>query len=306
MTKPAWQLRKNSQDQLAASDEARLREADRIAIKERAVRDFLGKKTPSDQRVNAHDDEEIFLALQGAFALHKSVRFTSRWSPEVIYKGSTRDPKKVISGFIIDEDEVDSVSVWVPAWKHTGDRLKTLAWIMVMDEEGDKARTLNLNLGAEVIEMARNAKAKRGVGFARFIRERLSKHLRRALSPLGLEAPEFFFWVEAVDIRKAHLHGAIVIPDHATPNKVMKAIREALKAAGGNWNDAEHENQVHLVQMHHPLGWSSYISKWKKLTRLRIQDSNTVAASGGIRSRAAAWYMNARATGDPITSRTRP
>lgn len=294
--------RKKLKDDLAREDEARLREGARIALKQKRVQARLGKKTTVDQRGNEVDDEEVFQFLQSAMRSTRPVRLTGKFAPGVIYRGTSKDLNKQVSNLIIGDEEEGPLTVWVPDWKHTRDKLKTLAWLMVMQEQGDRVRALSLNLGPEVIAMARRSQMLNGVGLARFLRDRINRHLRVALKPFGLDVPEFFIWVEAWDEGHAHVHGALIVPDHSEPIRLMRAVRAALKAAGGRWNPNEHERQVMLKKMHDPAGWGRYLSKWRHLTRLRVQDENTVAASGGLRSRAAAWYREARASGRVIYS----
>jgi hypothetical protein len=303
LTGSAWKVRKKTKHSLAAADEARLRADAEIAIKQERVRRGLGKKTPADTRGDTPTDEEVFKQIQGAFSTYKTVRFARRFGPGVIYRGTTKDLSKKVSDLILpDDDDDEGITIWVPEWRHTGDKLKTFAWMMVLRQEGSRARTLNVNVGPDVIAMARRARETRGIGFARYLRDRITKRLRMALQPFGLAPPEFFFWVEADRIDRAHLHGVIILPDHPQILRVTRAIRQALKAAAGHWNPAEHERQVKIKGMYDPLGWAGYAAKWRHVTRLRIEDDNTVAASGGLRSRGAAWYREARATGNPINT----
>jgi hypothetical protein len=268
----------------------------------------MGKKTPPDPRADPEADRQIFEYLQYVLQDLDTVRLTGRWRSGVIHRGNTKNPNKQYGKaedhILLDLDEeaanAGSVTVWVPAWKHTGPKLKTLAWIMSMAEFGDRAQTLNLNLGTDVIGRAKVAQANQGIGFARYMRNRIKKHLSSATSPYGVDTPEFFFWVEAQTEQKAHLHGAIVLPEHPDAPKLKLAIRDALKAAGGEWNSDEDENQLDIDAMWGPAGWAGYISKWPHLSRLQLQDNNTVAATRGIRARARDWYSAARETGDPI------
>lgn len=302
MSGDAWKVRKQTKDSLAASDEASLRQGIKLRLKAQRIRALLGKKAPPDVRGNAYADDAIFLKIQRALRSGATVRLTDRKVAGVLVEGDIRSPPKDIGDILLSDEYEDEVSIYVPLWKHTGDKLKTLAWIMAMEVHGPRARALSLNIGPDVIGMAQWAQEKRGVGFARFLRDRMTKHLKKALRPFGLDAPEFFIWVEADRTGKEHAHGVIVIPDHSAPTKVMKAIRAALKSAGGRWNPAEHENQVRLKRIHDPMGWAGYVTKWKNLTRLRIQSESTVAASGGIRSRARAWYDEMRRSGVPINN----
>lgn len=304
MSGEAWKVRKRAKDSLAAADEARMRYGIKLDLKGERIRALLGKKAPRDIRGNAFSDDAIFLEIQRALRSGATVRLTGRKGPGVLVEGDIKSPPKDISDKLLSDHFEEEVSIYVPLWKHTGDKLKTLAWIMAMEVHGPRARALNLNIGSDVIEMGQRAQEKRGVGFARFLRDRMTKHLKTAFRPFGLDAPEFFIWVEADRSSKQHAHGVIVVPDHWQPKKVQKAIRAALKSAGGRWNPAEHENQVRLKRIHDPAGWAGYVTKWKNLTRLRIQNDSTVAASRGIRSRASAWYSAARDSGQPINGKS--
>jgi hypothetical protein len=305
---PAWKRVSDGRKQVAASEEADLRGREQTRMKKERLKRLLGKKTPPDHRANPEVDRQIFEYLQYVLVQSAPVALAGRWRPGVIYRGITKDQRKqetydpndLLSQYI-DPSELDGVvRVWVPEWRHTGPRLKTLAWIMSMSEFGDRARTLNLNLGIDVINMAKAAQQGRRIGFARYIRDRITKKLKAALAPYGVTTVTFFFWVEARQEAEAHLHGVIVMPDHPEAAKVERTIRDALKDAGGDWNPSAPENQLELKKMYDPLGWAGYISKWRLLSQLHLQDGNTVAATRDIRSKARDWYVAARKSGDPI------
>jgi hypothetical protein len=63
--------------------------------------------------------------------------------------------------------------------------------------------------------------------------------------------------------------------------------------------DADEDVALALEWALHVYG-SRYVSKWRLLSRLQLQNHGTVAATSGLRSRAAAWYKHARTSGDPI------
>lgn len=300
MSKGNWRTRKTTKDSLAATDEARMRQGAKLKLKGQRIRDRLGKKTPKDVRGNAYTDDMIFLKIQSIMNAGSSVRFAAGKGPGVSVVGDISEPPKDPSELIHSDDYDQEVSIYVPLWKHTGDKLKTFAWVMAMRDHGPRGRALNLNIGPDVIRMAERAQRARGIGFARFLRDRMTKHLRKALRPFGLEAPEFFIWVEADRAERAHTHGVIVIPEHPSQTRVVRAIRAALKAAGGRWKPGEHENQLRLKNMYNPAGWAAYVTKWMNLSRLRMQNDSTLAASGGVRSRAKAWYEEARKSGRPL------
>ncbi len=178
-------------------------------------------------------------------------------------------------------------TMWVPQWTHTGDQLKGMAWAIAMHERG--GRTLNLNLGPEVIEAGRRDPQ----GFAIYMRRRISRHLKKSALRLGLPTPEFFFMIEDSDFGEAHLHGGILLPDDRT---AYKAFRAALRAAGGDWRSGGSARQLDTRELDTPVRWIAYISKWRLGTAFKIQ-GKTFAATNGIRSMAKDWYQSARAIG---------
>lgn len=321
MTDQTWKKQKRSRDALAADHEALLERVDRTHRKVQKLRRRMGKKTTRDDRRDPDVDDKVCLELEGFLQFGKKVAFVSKRSAAVIYRGRhySGEEADLLSGWDEDDGEgglevtdpnqdpntlvdPEAFPVWVPEWRHTGDRLKTFAWIMAMSQEGSRSRTININLGPDVITMAKRARENRNIGFARFFQDRLTRCLRRELTPMGLEPPGFFLWIEAATESRAHVHGGIILPpstETANEGAVLSAIRVAMKKAGGRWNPAEHENQVHIGQTP-DAGWGAYVSKWRLLTRLQLQSNSTVAASSALRSLASAWYKNARASGMPI------
>lgn len=178
-------------------------------------------------------------------------------------------------------------TIWVPHWAHTGDQLKGMAWAIVMHEGG--GRTLNLNLGAEVIEAGRRDRQ----GFAIYMRRRISRQLKVAANQLGLPVPEFFFMIEDSDLGEAHLHGGILLPDD---KRAYDAFRSALRSAGGDWRGGGSARQLDTRKLDTPIRWIGYINKWRLGTAFKIQ-GKTFAATNGIRSMAKDWYQTARAMG---------
>jgi hypothetical protein len=178
-------------------------------------------------------------------------------------------------------------TMWIPHWDHTGDRLRAMAWAMAMHDRG--ARTLNLNLGPEVVEAGRAHRE----GLAIYVRRRISQRLKAAADRLGLPVPEFFFVLEDSDLGNAHLHGAILLPEAAP---AYKAFRAALVAAGGKWRGGGSARQLNTVEMDTPVRWISYVGKWLLFSAVKIE-GRTFAASHGVRNAGRDWYRQARSSG---------
>ena len=94
---------------------------------------------------------------------------------------------------------------------------------------------MNLNLGDEIMEQALS----KGADAKRFLSQRLSRHLERALG----RRIEFWFVLEISEppANRLHLHGEI---DCSATE--AKAVRKALRAAGGEWAIGARQRQVKL------------------------------------------------------------
>lgn len=177
--------------------------------------------------------------------------------------------------------------MWVPHWDHTGDRLRAMAWAMAMHQR--EARTLNLNLGPEVIKAGQAHRD----GLAVYVRRRISQRLKAAADRLGLPVPEFFFVIEDSDFGNTHIHGAILLPEE---RKAYKVFRAALVAAGGKWRSGGSARQLNTVQMDTPIKWISYVGKWRLGSAMKV-GGRTFAASHGVRNAGRDWYREARSSG---------
>ena len=178
-------------------------------------------------------------------------------------------------------------TMWMPHWDHTGYWLRAMAWAMAMHQR--EARTLNLNLGPEVVEAGRGHRD----GLAIYVRRRISQRLKAAADRLSLPVPEFFFVIEDSDFGNPHLHGAILLPTDARAYKVFRA---ALVAAGGKWRDGGSARQLNTVEMDTPIRWISYLGKWRLGSAVKIE-GRTFAASHGVRNAGRDWYREARSSG---------
>jgi hypothetical protein len=121
---------------------------------------------------------------------------------------------------------------WPPAKSHRkGAPWRDATWRLRAEfahyalSQGREFYSFNLHLGDDVEKAAR----KRGEGAKRYLVDRLSHWLDRALG----RGSQFWFVLEESDShnRHLHLHGAIACDKREAPK-----VRKALRAAGGNWD----------------------------------------------------------------------
>ena len=260
-------------------------------------------KVYTSPRRDPFADRDIFLEIQGTLERQGIVRLARRTGPGVISRripvhlNEWDDIKKADNSLRrrLKPDERWTKTILAPGWDHTGDMLKGLAWAMVMFER--QGRAMTLRLGPEVITAARLHPK----GFAQFMRRRIKAYLDKAMKPFGLPSSEFFFAVEDTEFGEVHLHGAILAP--ADPG-AFKAMRKALKRAGGVWRSKDTGRQLDTPELYSPVRWVNYIAKWRLGSALNL-DSKVSAATQGVRRMAQVWYRQARASGaaiDPLTA----
>lgn len=234
-------------------------------------------------------DQRIFNAIKAALASGDVVRLAASTGDAVTdmrhHKRRKRRTEKGGDGLVITGES----TFWTPHWDHAGDRLKAMAWAFAAMQRGGYAMTVHL--GPEVIEAARES----SLGFAAYMRDRMTRHLRPAIGGLMVQPPELFFSVEAATRIDPHLHGVVIIPEHPA---AFEAVKSALEKAGGNW-EPKHL-RVQITPLKTPERWASYISKWREGTREFLRDSSIVAATSGLRRLARQWYEAARSSGRPI------
>lgn len=252
-------------------------------------------KVHRDSRNDELRDRDLFQEIQDSLRLGMSIKLASRSGHGVIKR---KVPLHVRDWRQLRADDRKEMklhtnrstwlkTMWVPHWDHTGDLLKGLSWAIALHQQN--ARTLNVNLGPEVIEAGRS----HSHGFATYVRRRISRHLKVTAQRLDVPVPEFFFIIEDSDLGDAHLHGAILMP---TTPRLYKAFRSALRDAGGNWHGGGSARQVDTREMDTPVRWIAYINKWRLGSALRI-GGKSFAATQGVRTMGRIWYQEARSTG---------
>lgn len=252
-------------------------------------------KVHRNRRADPLQDRDIFKEIQASLKAGASIALTARAGGAVTRrKIPVHEPDWLRINAEIrkakrqhKDQSTWLKAMWVPHWDHTGDRLRAMAWAMALHERG--ARTLNLNLGAEVVEAGRGHRD----GLAIYVRRRISQRLKAAADRLSLPVPEFFFVIEDSDFGNAHLHGAILLPEEA---RVYKVFRTALVSAGGKWRDGGSARQLNTVEMDTPVRWISYVGKWRLGSAVKIE-GRTFAASHGVRNAGRDWYREARSSG---------
>lgn len=281
--------------EIAKERERGLEVAQNDAHVKQRLRASASGKVHHNRRNDPLRDRDIFQEIRDSLRAGASVKLASRASRGVIKrKTPLHDPdwQKIRA-----EDRKEKRShttrdtwiktIWVPHWTHTGDQLKGMAWAVAMHER--RGRTLNLNLGPEVIEAGR----RNPQGFAIYMRRRISKNLQVVANRMSLPVPEFFFMIEDSDLGEAHLHGGILLPDD---KPAYQAFRVALRSAGGEWRGGGSARQLDTQALDTPIRWIAYISKWRLGSAMKI-NGKPYAATNGIRAMAKDWYETARATG---------
>ena len=252
-------------------------------------------KVHVDPRADPLQDRDIFKEIQASLKAGAAIALTARTGRAVtrrkipVYEPDwVRIHAEIRKAKRQHKDQSTWLkTMWVPHWDHTGDRLRAMAWAMAMHHR--EARTLNLNLGPEVIEAGQAHRD----GLAVYVRRRISQRLKAAADRLGLRVPEFFFVIEDSDFGNAHIHGAILLPEEP---KAYKVFRAALVAAGGKWRSGGSARQLNTVEMDTPIKWISYVGKWRLGSAMKV-GGRTFAASHGVRNAGRDWYREARSSG---------
>jgi hypothetical protein len=131
---------------------------------------------------------------------------------------------------------ISSYAMSPKAWRDTHDDVRGLFYAVAI-RIGGNVRKFDLNLSQEVETLARD----QGKHCLAWLHRRVVRHLRRALgASLGIPTP-FWFAIEESDKGRLHTHGEIAFEPHRE-----KLIREALKAAGGRWDEENAEYQLIL------------------------------------------------------------
>jgi hypothetical protein len=244
-------------------------------------------------------DRDKALEIQHALSVGATVRLTGKAGPGVINRRNTIHEEQREE--IEDQYQKDrrrhlpDLSRWivtmkVPLWDHTGDGLKSFAWAIAISQT--QARAITLHLGPEVIK----AGLKHDKGIAQYVRDQIQRRLKSEFAKLGEPTPEFFIIVEATELGPLHIHGAITEPGNP---KSLKAIKRALKAAGGKWVGPSGKvsgRQLSLAKLETSVRWMGYVTKWRLQSAKRL-NGPVMACSNGLRTRAKHWYTAARVHG---------
>ncbi len=286
--------RKRAQADFAKSQESARAEFDRVirraARTKRKLKDSAsGKPTPGMRR-DPDLDSLIFKRIRAAVDEGLVVRLTGTPGPTVtdlrIHKQRKPNAINKPDGSI---SHIETTFL-VPHWDHTGNKLKALSWAIALSQRGGVA--MSLHLSDAVIEKAQ----KSSLGFAAYMRERITKGFRDRGPGLFIRPPEFFFMIEAGSGVDPHIHGGIVIPEQVGGRALVEQV---LMAAGGTWKGQK--RQLDLREITDPSGWVRYISKWQLTTTMLLGDARVGAASSSLRARAQAWYRGVRSRGGSIS-----
>jgi hypothetical protein len=244
-------------------------------------------------------DRDVFVDMQRAWRCGATVKLAAKAGPLVVVR---RYPIHVNEWKKIDQDiqrqrrrQMPDLSKWiitiqVPHWDHTGDKLKALSWAMMMNQT--QCRSITLRLGPDRIAVGSTHKH----GIARYMHGLIQRQLKAEFAKLGERPPEFFIVIEATEFGEVHIHGAVTMSGH---DQALPAIRKALKAAGGKWvgpSGVTSGRQLDTKKLTTSIRWMHYASKWALQSADRI-DGSVFAASNDLRTRGQAWYNAARKHG---------
>ena len=142
-------------------------------------------------------------------------------------------------------------STFPKSWKKASPEQKLTASILTAGH-GSHAFTLNLSGKQEAALRASNDPARH-----------ISNRINRALKEAGIAAPAYSFALEVSPVGRVHVHGAIVLPAYADPQKV----KGALMSAGGRIKGRAAARQLQMRCMDGPAGWAGYVQKDLKTSR---------------------------------------
>jgi len=269
----------------ASQTERRLRRQRRA--EEVLMKGQRSKKSRERWRRDQKRDEAVLAEIRAFFAVDTGVRLLA--SEAALVRA-----KKI-------EDELGRVGlheakVVVPHWEKATLPMRMFAMASSAGAAG--ARDFTLHLNEAVLAFALGGD---GTSFAKRMLRRMKDALAAEFGAVGLFPPDFFFQVEQATGQAPHLHGVVIIgPDP----RALALTRDACGKAGGTpWKTSPHINtQVDIGGLPEPVGWVSYITKFREVTKSSI-GANTFAATMGIRSMGKAWYQAMRASGGVVLPR---
>lgn len=244
---------------------------------------FRGSRTASRKsrerwRRDEKRDQRIIEEIQGFFKVEVGVRMASTMAVLVGLQSASPTPG------------VSEAAMVFPHWEKSSEVLRAFAMAAGAGAEG--ARDFTLHMNDAVLDYAVGGD---GQSFARRMLRRITDALTSHFKRVGLQAPAVMFFVEQAKGERPHLHGVVMVPDHPD---ALAIIREALKLAGGTpWKSTPTiDTQVDIGGLPEPVGWVTYITKFKEVTKSRL-GSNIFAASQSMRVNGRDWYEGSRSRG---------
>lgn len=189
-----------------------------------------------------------------------------------------KEGRPVKGGLVEAEIQKKYPGYRLPHWEKTTLPLKVLALSTESHRQG--AHTINLRLSKEIDEAARRSPR----GIVSYMQDRVRKAMKETFAD---DAPEFWFVLERDNAIRFHLHGAVVVPHPGCE----PMIDEALRKAGGSWNQKKHQQVGSPVTQ--PIWWAHYATKRLNLTVIDI-DTRLFASTLGIRQAARTGWNDLR------------
>ncbi len=134
----------------------------------------------------------------------------------------------------------------IPVWDLTGDSVKAVCAAAALLIAETPAVAFTFNLTPEAIEKAKGHPA----GFLDSLKRSFDKELKRA----GIVLP-YWFVVDTDKDGRLHIQGAVLPPQPS--ERGMQALREAMKAAWGEWQGPGKHKQLRFKELYSD-GWAIY------------------------------------------------
>lgn len=132
----------------------------------------------------------------------------------------------------------------IPVWSLTGDAVKAVAATAALQISGKPARAFAFNLTPEALASA----LRQPTGFLNSLKRSFDRELKRA----GVSLP-YWFAIDIDDAKRLHIQGAF-----AADLEQLPAIREAMKAAWGEWEGPGKHKQLWFSPAPCDDGWATY------------------------------------------------
>jgi hypothetical protein len=155
----------------------------------------------------------------------------------------------------------------IPVWSLTSDAVKVFASCVALQLSGKPAVAFTFNLTPDAIAEAKDSPT----GFLDPLKRSFDLELKRALQGAALP---YWFAIDVDADGRLHIHGAFAADDSMHP-----AIREAMKAAWGEWEGPGKHKQLWFSPAPCDDGWATYSMRNQRAVA-KIIGARTFTISG--------------------------